>query len=1057
MRWRAAVVALALAAPGRAGAQPVAAPTTAQPTPTTAQPTPTAAQPTAAPGTAPAPLAPPPAPAAAPPVQWTEWEVTGTFIDKADAVRAVLEPEVRKRQTLTDDAERELREVCEAIGYRLLAVRKTRLAAGGWKATLEVTPILVVRWVDVSISDRGVFLDDEIRRRLRLRPGASIPYDDGVRQRLLDEEAQRIRTYLRDEGYFEAGVTIAIARRGAYGATVAVNANLGAAYRIGRVAVENTSQAGGALAVPTDDLQAVFDHRRVCLRFALPPTCPGRFTRAQLQADLEQITRMFQRRGFPAVRVASDFDPLTSFDRKTKTVTLTVKVDERRKLDVVFEGNDPDRVPDEELTAALTFAAATTVDDFEVAASARAIERYYQARGYFDVMVSYERVRFRAFDRVVFRIEPGRARAVGGVDMVCRGALGAQPCSLSAGELAGAVGTKPASFSLFGGTSAPTAEQLAADVAALERLYHRRGYLRAKVAVAVAPTAGGWGAAALAAAERAVGRAEGDLRVRFAIEEGPRTTISQINVVFEGAATGGGTAADERQVRTRLGFKVGDPYVRDTIDAAGKRLEDWYWNVGRPRAKVTIPEPILSADGQAALVTINVEERQELRIGRVLVRGNFRTRDWIIRDELGFDQGQLLTGDLYRGGPARLRATNLFSSVSIQLLGFDDDRQDQVDVLVRVEERKDVSAQLDLEGGGSLENGWFVRAKPSLPNLGGLGIRVETNLTAGTEYQAAEATLRLPHWLARNIVRGQFDTELTGYVRNQITERFGDLFTYGGTLSAIRTWQREADERHQARLIGVALRYDVRLLSRDEELIRPAGPAGDLTTNPIRTRTGTLGVRLTWDQRRDAQGNLNPLAPDHGFRAEAGVSYASPWLLGQDTFLKLSGLGQVFFTRGRVQLRLDGRYDHGVPLGGAVLLPEVERFFAGGDVTVRGFDEDRLATEIITEPVPPLGQTTQVRVLPAGGNIRALSTIDLQVTLWKLAGFPVASALFTDAGLVTNTLGSVQLGDVRPAAGMALRVLLPIGAFSGEYAVPIAPQLGDDPRGRFHFSVALRY
>jgi hypothetical protein len=92
------------------------------------------------------------------------------------------------------------------------------------------------------------------------------------------------------------------------------------------------------------------------------------------------------------------------------------------------------------------------------------------------------------------------------------------------GELIGAVGTKPkASFSLFGGTSAPTAEQLAADVAALERLYHRRGYLRAKVAVAVAPTAGGWGAAALAAAERAVGRAEGDLRVRFAIEEGPRT------------------------------------------------------------------------------------------------------------------------------------------------------------------------------------------------------------------------------------------------------------------------------------------------------------------------------------------------------------------------------------------------------------------------------------------------------------------------------------------------------------------------------------------------------
>ncbi|MBK9032807.1 MAG: BamA/TamA family outer membrane protein [Myxococcales bacterium] len=990
-------------------------------------------------------------------MQWTEWEVVGTFIDPAATVRAILEPEVGKLRVLTDAAREQLLEVCERIGYRLLDLRTTRLPDGGIRATLEVAPILVVRWVDVSVSSRGVFLDDEIRRRLRLRPGAALPYDEGPRQRLLDEETQRVRTYLRDEGYFEAAVTISVTRTGAYGATVAVTAALGPSYRAGTITVENTSQAGGALAIPVREVQAVFDHRQVCLRLAFPPTCPTRFTRSQLQADLEEITRRFQRRGFPAVRVASDFDPVGSIDRKTKTVSLTLKIDERRKLDVVFEGNDPDRVPDEDLAGVLTFAAATTVDDFEVAASARAIEQYYQARGNFDVMVSSERVRFRAFDRVVFRIEPGQPRSVRAVEMTCRGASGPQPCSLPLGDLTGAIGTRTDEFSFFGSSASPTTALLTSDVAALERLYHRRGFLRATARVAVAPTAAGWGAAALAMAEVAVDRAPTALRVRFTIDEGPRTTINQVNVVFEGAATGGGTAADERQVRARLGFKVGDPYVRDTIEAAAKRLEDWYWSVGRPRAQVTIPEPILSADGQAALVTINVEERQELRIGQVIVRGNFRTRDWVIKDELGFGQGELLTGDLYRGGPSRLRSTNLFSSVSLKLLGFDDDKQGTVDVLVRVEERKDVFAQLDLEGGGSLENGWFVRAKPSLPNVAGLGIRVETNLTAGTQYQAAEATLRLPHWLWRRAVHAQFDLEVAGYVRNQITERFGDLFTYGGTLSAIRSWQREADERHKARLIGIAGRYDVRLLSRDEELIRPAGAAGDLTTNPIRTRTGTLGVRLTWDQRRDRQGNLNPLAPDNGFRAEVGVSYASPYLLGQDTFLKLSGTGQTFFTSGRVQLRLDGRYDHGVPLGGAVLLPEVERFFAGGDVTVRGFDEDRLATEIITEPVPPLGQTTQVRVLPAGGNIRALATVDLQATLWRVAGFPVASAIFTDAGLVTNTLGSVRLGDVRPAVGMALRVLLPIGAFSGEYAVPVVPQLGDDPRGRFHFSVALRY
>jgi outer membrane protein assembly factor BamA len=216
-------------------------------------------------------------------------------------------------------------------------------------------------------------------------------------------------------------------------------------------------------------------------------------------------------------------------------------------------------------------------------------------------------------------------------------------------------------------------------------------------------------------------------------------------------------------------------------------------------------------------------------------------------------------------------------------------------------------------------------------------------------------------------------------------------------------------------------------------------------------------LTLTWDERRDARGNLNPLAPDQGFRLEAGVAYASPALFGQDTFVKLNGLGQIFVTRGRLQLRLDARYDHGIPLDGAVLLPEVERYFAGGDSTVRGFEEDRLATEIIEETVPPLGQTTQIRVLPAGGNIRALTTADAQVTVWRVGGFPVASAMFVDAGLITNTWTVAKLDDVRPSVGSAVRMLLPIGAVSLEYAVPLFPRVGDDPRGRLHFAVALRY
>jgi outer membrane protein assembly factor BamA len=120
---------------------------------------------------------------------------------------------------------------------------------------------------------------------------------------------------------------------------------------------------------------------------------------------------------------------------------------------------------------------------------------------------------------------------------------------------------------------------------------------------------------------------------------------------------------------------------------------------------------------------------------------------------------------------------------------------------------------------------------------------------------------------------------------------------------------------------------------------------------------------------------------------------------------------------------------------------------------VRGYEDDRLATEIIRIGVPPLDNVTQFRVLPAGGNIRALGSLDAQVRIYKF----LASALFADAGLVANQWALVEPADVRPSIGIALiRLVTPFGIGAVERAVPLSPRLGDDPRGRWHVSFAAR-
>ncbi|HVV87204.1 MAG TPA: POTRA domain-containing protein [Kofleriaceae bacterium] len=1010
-------------------------------------------------GTTPVPTV---APVAEPPAQWTRWEIAGTLIDSPARVRALLDGAMRRHRALTADARTELTRTCERLGYHLVDLAIDRPAPGEVVATLRLEPIVMVRWVDVKLSQRfyDVLLDDEVRRRMRLRTGVYLPADVDNLKKQLATEQERIETYLRDEGFFEAVAHVTEQAVGRYGARIRVRAKLGPSYRVGKVNVVNAGATGTGLAISEDDIAKEFHHGWACVL----GRC--RFTRAQLQADLERVTRRFQKRGYPAARVQSNFDPRTSFDRASKRVTFTVSVDPRRKIDVVFEGNDKDAFSDELLTNQLTFGAATSADDIEVAASARAIEALYQSRGYLDVIVTSERVRLRAFDRVIYRIESGPARTVKTVEFACRAADGVSTaCSVPLADLQGAVGTRPAtSFRLFAAPVFPTREQLQADVAGLERLYRSRGYLAAKASVSAAPRRSGWASAALSAAEVAGEVAPHELAVLFQIDEGPRTVIDDIEIVFEGGAAGGRRAGDEARIRERLHVHVGDPYLKDNLDTEAQALKDWYWSLGRPRAAVTV-EVRPGSDDHHVVVVFNIEEKQELHLGEVVIRGNFRTRDWVIRDQLGFDRGALLTAGLQTSGLRRLRSTNLFNGVAFDLINFDDPRETTVDVVVKVEERYDLLARMDLEGGYSQLNGAFLRAHPVMPNLGGLGIKLDTQLTLGTEYQSADTSLRLPRWLLPGWAR--FDTEVAAFIRNQVTERFGDLRSLGGSLAAVRTWERAHDAHHTARLVTAALRYDVRQLSRDEDAIRPAGLAESIEQNPIQTRTGTVGVTLDWDTRRDASGNLNPLAPARGYRLQGGLSVASPWLLGQDTFLKVSGLGQVFWTAGRFQLRADTRYDQGIPLDNSVLLPEVERFYAGGDDTVRGFEEDRLATELVAVPVPPLdggcdpsnpsAGLCQVRLLPAGGNIRALATLDAQVTLWQLFGIPIASAVFTDAGVVTNTWAAVKPGSIRPSAGMALRWLLPIGALSIEYALPLEPRLGDNPRGRFHLAVALRY
>ncbi len=1050
-----------------------------------------------------------------PPERWSTFEVVGDLREPPETIEAFLEPRMERARALNDAAQEELRDFLrEQLGYELVQIRRDRGTDGALHAVLELRPLLVVYRVNVTVDNlprgwwkawrwfkdpdilartsRAFFesvFSDQVRRRMRLRQGKSLPYAKRQQERALADERARVLEYLRNEGFFDAQVKLHARPWGKRSVVIDVEIHKGDRYRVGDIDVV------GATALSPDEIRKQFKHAWFCL--AAFCFSKGGFSREKLNKDVQKLLTTYHRRGYPGVRVRTDFDSRHSFHRDSKTVQFTVFVNERRKIDVVFVGNDKKRSPDDELQKQLTFADEGSYDDLEIRASAEAIRRFYQSKGRFEASVAWERDRFEGvFERIVFTIDEGPRLPVR--DVVFEGNQ-----AVPEKALRNLVATKEyRDVALFGGGGGfVTSLQLQQDVVRITDLYRKRGYSQVRVRARVARDRRVQNnAAALAAAVAGQIKAEG-LYVRFIINEGPQQAIGRVGFRFTGRAERLGKLAGEpdklqqarryyerreNHLHNLVKLRPGAPFDTARLGKDRNALTRFYFQEGYPHAYIRelrvprgkTPPPCPDHTEEEAPATAPqalppagpidiiwcVTEHDSASFGKVIVRGNFHTHRWVIRDELGFDEGEDMTLERAERAQQNLRTTGLFKTVSVKYPEIEDDTQDTMNVIVKVQERERIT--LELAGGYSTDTGWFGEASLAHRNWLGIGLRPDLRIHYGDQLKFADAKLALPRWIGRRLSFGavSFTTEAAAFARREVRVRFGNLDSVGTSLALSRTGQYGF-----FRGWIFQLRYDLRLRFRTVNLVRPAGASDDLTNGPVPTITGSVGPQVIIDKRSDRDGRPNPLLPERGWLLELHGAYADPVLSapvalvgksrGRDRFIKVGGSGQWFKKPSkRTLFTLGVRYDQGVPLGDEFLLPEVERFFAGGDTTVRGFEEDRLATEIIEDDLPPIGSVKQLRILPAGGNIRFVGNLDLQLEVWKLLGFPVTSALFTDVGLVTNSLDGFKVTDLRHSVGVALfRWTLPVGSLSFEYAVPLDPQIGDNPRGRFHFNLGLLF
>ena len=832
--------------------------------------------------------------------------------------------------------------------------------------------------------------DSEIRRLMTDRFGAA-PSAGRV-----DEVADAVRSLYRDRGFPQARITPRIEdTHNPDRATMAFDIQAGPRATIGLVDVDEVD-ASGAPVVPGG----------LSLRVGDP------YDNDQIVRELTRYEGALRARGYYEARVThvASFEP-------GGTATVRVTVDRGPLVTVAFAG---DPLPENDRERLVPIRAEGSADEDLLEDANFAIEEYLKTRGYRDAVVSYTREPRDGELRVTFTIKQGRRHLVDTIAVIGNRALASMDVlallRLKEGE--------------------PFVQAtLDAGLAAIRGTYRTRGFTRPTVQASITDLPSD----------------EGDnddrVQVRVNITEGPRTVVG--GVAFEG-----NTVLSEAQLRALMTTAPGRPYSEFEVASDRDRIELEYLNRGYESVTVA-PDAAFEDNGTRADVRIAINEGPQIIIDHVIIVGNDRTSTATIERELLLKPGEPLGYAARLESQQRLAALGLFRRVTIEELRHPG--EPRRDLLVQVEEAPPTTVGVGggIEGGTRLRptgaggqaeerfefapRGFFEIGRRNLWGknrsvnlftrvslrsrdivLGSNGLRFERP-AAGSGYGFNEyrvlGTFREPR-----VFNTPADLLVTGILDQAIRSSFNFI---------TREVRAEAGLRLSPRY-SLAGRYsfehtklfDERFTDAEKPLIDRVFP---------QVRLSKFSSTVIRDSRSD------PIDPEGGafvildgqlaarvFGSEVG--FLRTFVQGF-TYYRLSAARRTVVALGarlgaahgfrRVVPRVG---QDGLPVlgaGGAPIvdvvqdLPASERFFAGGDTTVRGFSLDRLGTDATISPTG----------FPTGGNGLVVLNTELRVALVGALGV----VGFVDGGNVFLRATDINLGELRAAAGFGVFYRSPIG------------------------------
>ena len=686
--------------------------------------------------------------------------------------------------------------------------------------------------------------------------------------------------------------------------------------------------------------------------------------------------------------------------------SLIVDVKENQIVNaVVFNGNK--KLKDKQLEGIVQTKALAPFSKPRLDADVQAIKDAYGTIGRRDVTVTPQVVNLEGGRvNVAFNINEGDRTKIKAIKFVGNH-------EFSDGRLSDVIKTKRTNFmSWLTRQDVYDQDKLNADEQLLRQFYYNHGYADFRIVSANAD----------------LDQKDNEYTITFTVDEGERYKFGNVDV--ESSVEG----VDPKQLNGLVESRQGNIYDAEKVEKSISDISDRVASEGYPFAKVT-PRGNRDFTNRTIGVTYLVDQGPKAYVERIEIRGNTRTRDYVIRREFDISEGDPFNQTMIRKAKKRLENLGYFSSVNISTQpGSEPDR-----VIIVVDVKDQPTGEFSIGGGYSTNDGATIEAGITEKNFLGRGQYIRVSAGGGTDSKTYNLSFTEPYFLGYRLAAG-FDLgriendhfDQYHYTQDNFTLRFSAPLT--DTLKA-----------------GIAYSFTRTKYDAQESDISETYSHALNQTHTVSSVLGTLTYDTIDDHKMPREGlyikgqaEFAGLGGDADYIKLTGrADYYHPIIESADIIGQLSiGGGHLFKTNGDVDV--------------------FDQFFIGGE-TIRGFDShgvgpraycnDGSSCSIGHSYNDPLGGTTYL-------NATAETNFPLPFIPQDIG---LRGAVFADAGTLygsaINTYGDNVVGDdmqFRASVGASIIWASPFGPLRFDYAFPIAKESFDDIQ-HFRFGASTRF